>query len=296
MYICYKIGRASLANLGVETSVLEFGIRNIKSPLPQELEQQNLIYHVIFWQHCHVWQIVNSVRTSTIPMTSKLGILVTYGRWSHLPSHVNFWASRHVRNYYFYIVFLYSCEYIQHKKQQKYSPVQSKAQLFWKFQVIEWNRVDENIRNSKSLNIFKKSFLKFIRSSGSTVFNCHNPKGIYIFTWLKPGLSHLCKHKFKNGFQDSLSLIWSCGKDIETLTHFFLDYPYYSNEISTFLNKIGSIDRNILTRSEFQVTDTLHNGDSNSNNVTNTLILNATIYFLIVTEGLMCLSFRLNTA
>ena len=135
MYICYKIGRASLANLGVETSVLEFGIRNIKSPLPQELEQQNWIYYVIFWQHCHVWQIENSVRTSTIPMTSKLVILVTYGRWSHLPSHVNFWASRHVRNYYFYIVFLYSCEYIQHKKQQKYSPVQSKTQLFSKFQV-----------------------------------------------------------------------------------------------------------------------------------------------------------------
>ena len=58
--------------------------------------------------------------------------------------------------------------------------------------------------------------------------------------------------------------------------------PNFSNERSTFLNIIGSIDRNILTRSDPQVTETLLYGDSNSNNIT--LILNATIDFLIVTK------------
>ena len=52
----------------------------------------------------------------------------------------------------------------------------------------------------------------------------------------------------------------------------------------TFLNIIGSIDRKILTRSYSQVTETLLYGDSNSNNITNTLILNATIDFLIATK------------
>ena len=52
----------------------------------------------------------------------------------------------------------------------------------------------------------------------------------------------------------------------------------------TFLNIIGSTDRKILTRSYSQVTETLLYGDSNSNNITNTLILNATIDFLIATK------------
>ena len=52
----------------------------------------------------------------------------------------------------------------------------------------------------------------------------------------------------------------------------------------TFLNIIGSTDRKILTRSYSQVTETLLYGDSNSNNITNTLILTATIDFLIVTK------------
>ena len=47
--------------------------------------------------------------------------------------------------------------------------------------------------NSESLNIFKKTLLKFIRHSGSTVFYFHNPKGVEVLTKLRLGLSHLCE-------------------------------------------------------------------------------------------------------
>ena len=40
--------------------------------------------------------------------------------------------------------------------------------------VIEWNKLDQNIRNSENLNIFKKKLLKFVRPSGNSVFSCHN--------------------------------------------------------------------------------------------------------------------------
>ena len=43
---------------------------------------------------------------------------------------------------------------------------------------------------------------------------------------------------------------------------------------------------NGLRSSDFQVIETLLYGDSNSNNISNTLILNTTIDFLIVTERL----------
>ena len=151
---------------------------------------------------------------------------------------------------------------------------------FFPSALIEWNKLDLNIRNSESLNIFKKTLLNFIRPSGSIVFNCHNPKGVKLLTRLRLGLSHLRERKF----QDSLNPICSCGNDIETSAHYLLYCPNFSNERSTFLNIIRSIDRNILTRSDPQVTETLFYGDSNSNNITNILILNDTIDFLIATK------------
>ena len=82
--------------------------------------------------------------------------------------------------------------------------------------VIEWNKVDKNIRKSESLNIFRKNILRFIRSSQNGVYNCHNPKEIKLLTRLRVGLSHLCEHKFKISFQDTLNPICNCGGDIET--------------------------------------------------------------------------------
>ena len=117
--------------------------------------------------------------------------------------------------------------------------------------MIEWNKLDLNICNSEGLHIFKKTLLKFIHASGSTVFNCHNPKRISLLT---------------------------CD-------------VLFSNERSTFLNIIGSIDRNMLTRIDSQVTETLLYGNSNLSNITNTLILNATKDFLMATKRF---SFRLN--
>ena len=46
-----------------------------------------------------------------------------------------------------------------------------------------------------------------------------------------------------------------------------------------------NVDGNNLRKNYLQVTETLLNGDNNSNNVTNTLILNATIDFRIATIG-----------
>ena len=88
--------------------------------------------------------------------------------------------------------------------------------FFFLSAVIEWNKLELNIRNSESLNIFKKTLLNFIRPSGSTVFNHHNPIGVTLLTRLRLGLSHLREHKFKHSFQDSLNPICSCGNDIET--------------------------------------------------------------------------------
>ena len=128
--------------------------------------------------------------------------------------------------------------------------------------------MDLNIRNSESLNVFKNSLLKFIRSSGNSVFNCDNPSGLKLLTRLRLGLSHLREHKFKHGFQDSLNPICSCGNDIETLAHFLLDCPHYSHERSTFLNTT----RKIFEKNDLQITETFLYGDKSLDDKSNTLI------------------------
>ena len=47
--------------------------------------------------------------------------------------------------------------------------------------------------------------LKFIRPSGSTVSNCHNPKGVKLLTSLRLGLSHIRELKFKHDFKIHLT-------------------------------------------------------------------------------------------
>ena len=144
--------------------------------------------------------------------------------------------------------------------------------------VIELNKLNQNIRNSKNLNIFNKKVLKFMRPSGSSVFRSHNSKGVKLLTRLRFGLSHLGEPKFKH--LDSISPICSCGQYIETSTHFLLHCSNYSNEILTFLNVLRNIDRNILDRNHFKITETFLYDDNLSHDTN----VSAIMEFLITTK------------
>ena len=72
--------------------------------------------------------------------------------------------------------------------------------------ILEWNKLDIDMRNFTSINIFKKPLLQFVRPSPKNLFNSHIPKGP----------SHLPEHKFKHSFQDTLNPFCDCGCEIET--------------------------------------------------------------------------------
>ena len=57
------------------------------------------------------------------------------------------------------------------------------------------------------------------------VFDIYNPYGIKLLTRLRLGLSHLNEHKFKHGFNDTITFICIWGGDIESINHFFLHCP-----------------------------------------------------------------------
>ena len=152
---------------------------------------------------------------------------------------------------------------------------------FFPSTAIEWNKIDKNIRKSESLNIFKKSILKFIRPSQNRVYNCHNPTGIKLLTRLRVVLSHLREHKFKHSFQDTLNPICNCGEDIETKNYIKISLK---KERKTLLNTISCIIPNIFDFNNDQLTEILLYGKEDLDNINNTSILDATINYLIETK------------
>ena len=131
---------------------------------------------------------------------------------------------------------------------------------FFPSTVIEWNKLESNIRNSESLVLFKKRILAFIKPFANKSFQCHNPKGSKLITRLRLGLSHFRFHKFKHSFQDTLNPI--CNYDtVKTTAHYLLHSPNFLNERLAFCNKVQSIDENILSKDGSNISKGLPYGD-----------------------------------
>ena len=66
---------------------------------------------------------------------------------------------------------------------------------FFPYTIVEWNKLENTIRNSKSFLIFRNSLLKIGRPIQNSIFNIHDPLGIKLLTRLRLGLSHLNEHR-----------------------------------------------------------------------------------------------------
>ena len=155
---------------------------------------------------------------------------------------------------------------------------------FFPSTIIEWNNFNPNLINSNTYGTLKNIILKFIRPSSNSVLQCHNLQGIKFLTRLCLVLSHLREHKFKHSFQDSLSPLCKCGAEVESTSHFLLHCPIYNNDRSSLLSTIRNIDCKLLEITDSSLTQTLLYGNPSFDIITNSLILNATIDFILSTE------------
>ena len=163
-----------------------------------------------------------------------------------------------------------------------------KHEYFWNSffpsNVIEWNKLDNNIQNLESVSAFKKQILKFIRPTPNSTFNVHNSHGIKLLTRFRVGLSHLRKLKFRNNFQDSLYPFCNCGRHIETTIYFFLYCSNYSNQRKTLFEKISNIKRSLLNQNDSIIVETLLFASTGLNDEQNAWIIESTIEYIITTE------------
>ena len=53
---------------------------------------------------------------------------------------------------------------------------------FFPFCIFNWNQLNPDIKNSSSLEIFKRALLKFIRPKAANVYKIHHPRGLKLLS------------------------------------------------------------------------------------------------------------------
>ena len=146
--------------------------------------------------------------------------------------------------------------------------------------ITKWNKLDRDIRNSDSLSDFMLPLLKFVRPVANDVFEINNPNDLK----LRLGLSLLRYHKSRHNFQDCISLLYVCGLQIETTTHFLLHYPLFQSARQSLLINIKKIDESILKKHDELITITLLYGYNKFDLSCNKSIISGTIEFIVFSE------------
>ena len=109
------------------------------------------------------------------------------------------------------------------------------------FCLLEWNRLDQDIRQSNSLAIFKRRLFSIIRPPAKSVFGIQNPRGLSILPQLRVGLSRLNFHKFKHNFNDTTSPLCPINYGVEDREHSFLLCHMYDDIRRDLLNGVNAI-------------------------------------------------------
>ena len=95
--------------------------------------------------------------------------------------------------------------------------------------ILEWNKLDMQIKRSESFLSFENSLLNIDRPTAKPTYNLHNSIGLKYLTRLRLGLNYFKEHKFKQDFQDCVNPLCSCSLEIESLSDYFLHYHHFTN-------------------------------------------------------------------
>ena len=109
------------------------------------------------------------------------------------------------------------------------------------YTIVDWNKLDLDIRKSKSYAIFQNALLKIGRPDQYSIYRIHNPVRLKLLTRLRLGLTHLNEHRFNHNFQNCTNPLYSCSLAIESTTNFLLHCHRVSNIPSTLLNSINEV-------------------------------------------------------
>ena len=161
--------------------------------------------------------------------------------------------------------------------------------LFFPYTVVEWNRLDHTLRNSKSYNIFNNSLLKIGRPIPKPTFNIPNPLGLKLLTRLRLELSRLNEHRFNHNFEDCINPLCSCSLEVESTVYFFLHCHNFVNIRNALLNKLNSISCDVTNCSDRSLTELILYGNPKLSFQQNSDIINDSLEYIINSKRFLCL-------
>ena len=152
---------------------------------------------------------------------------------------------------------------------------------FFPYCISEWNKLDSGIRDLPSISSFKRAILNFIRPKAASIFNVTDNKGVVFLTRFRVGFSHLCEHKFRHNFSDTVDPFCNCRTNsIETTQHFLMHCSDYSNERLHMFNSLQQLDLSLFPLNPSTLYTTLLYGNSKFDAVQNHNILSITLKFV----------------
>ena len=169
-----------------------------------------------------------------------------------------------------------------------FKPLRCRAELFRNsflpFTVNEWNKLDSDIMNSDSYEMFRKKLLAFIRPAGNSMYGIYDPLGVKLINRLRLGFSHLREHKFRHNLADTVNPLCSCTLETENTEHFFLRCQSNLSARTSLMNELSNISNAINSLNSTDLIRVILYGDKNFDNVTNFKIITATIKFIKTTK------------
>ena len=152
--------------------------------------------------------------------------------------------------------------------------------------VKSWNDIGPEMRDAKSISIFKSNILNLVRPKCRSIFKLHHPIGLKYMFQLRVGLSALKAHKKAHNFLDTPSDICSCGTGSENNDHYFLKCPNYTAQRTTLFSEINPFLQqlpNLLPHDDSKLIHFLLYGIEGLNTIQNSKILKATISYILNT-------------
>ena len=150
--------------------------------------------------------------------------------------------------------------------------------------LFEWNLLSDEIKNAVSIAEFKRKLLAIIRPLGKSIYGIHDIKGVTFLTKLRLKFSALKDHCFRHKL-DCLTPMCNCGAEKEDNEHYLLHCPKFDSmraDLFCQLSEIPALDIDGMN-SKTLCTLLLY-GSSKLDNLTNRMILDASILYIKTTK------------
>ena len=150
----------------------------------------------------------------------------------------------------------------------------------------EWNKLDENVRNSVTIAEFKRKLLTDIRPLKRSLFGVFDIDGVKQLTMLRLEFSTLNEHKFRHNFQCT-SPMCACYTGVEDNAHFFLHCPLFVPMRNDLLGQLSHLPGLDLSNIDSQaLLNLLLYGSPKFNEIDNRIVLEESIAYIKATGRL----------